>query len=256
MNRFVAVLAMVLTGVVAGWAEPKIPGEAYQQKYQEAAQAFANNNLEEALRFLDEADELEPNVGHGFNLRGAIFTRKRDFDQAEAHFRKALELDPELTLALFNLGEVSFLRKDYAEARKRFQRFAEKNGPNDLADFKMFLCDLLGGNEEAAKKAAQTFPLSPATPLRYYALAALAFKEGNEEEAVELIRSAAQIYPVGQNNAFADSFLELGWLQRAEQENFGLQEGRVIPENVLRSTSPSAEQAPPPPSFEGLFRTE
>ncbi|MFQ3670875.1 MAG: tetratricopeptide repeat protein, partial [Verrucomicrobiia bacterium] len=185
MNRVLAAicaLGWILCGEAPG--QEKVPSPAYQEKYQQAAQAFANGNLDEALKRLDEADQIEPNVAHGFNLRGAILTRKQDFDQAEAMFRKTLEIDPGMNLALFNLGEVAFLRKDYAEARKRFQRFLEKNGSNDLGEFKVFLCDLMGGNPEAAKKAARAFPLSPSTPLRYYALAAVAFKEGNEDEAV------------------------------------------------------------------------
>ncbi|GAB4244837.1 MAG: hypothetical protein OHK005_09880 [Candidatus Methylacidiphilales bacterium] len=258
MTRVFLVASVVaLLFNVDGWAQAKAPSREYQEKYQQAAQAFANNQFDEALRLLDEADKIEPNVSHGFNLRGAIFTKKRDFDQAEAMFKKTLEIDPGVNLALFNLGEVAFLQKSYPEAKKRFQRFIEKNGSNDLGEFKIFLCDLMGGNVEAARKAAKGFPLSPTTPLRYYALAAVAFQDGKEEEAVEYIRSAAAIYPAGQNNAFADSFLELGWLKRAEQESFGLQEQSAIPETVLRPMSgegaESAQPAPAPPNFEGLL---
>ncbi len=254
MNRICAVVCAVsLMWVGNVFGEMKPPSEAYQRKYQEAAQAFANNQFEEATRILDEADQVEPNVSHGFNLRGAIFTKKREFDQAEAMFRKAMEVDPGMNLALFNLGEVAFLQKNYAEAKKRFQRFLEKNGTNDLGEFKVFLCDLQGGNAEAAKKAARAFPLSPSTPLRYYALAAVAFHEGREDDAVEYIRSAAAIYPPGQNNAFADSFLELGWLKRAEQETFGLQENAIVPDTMLRPSGATSGDVVPPPSFEGLL---
>jgi tetratricopeptide (TPR) repeat protein len=163
-------------------------------------------------------------------------------------------MDPNMNLAYFNLGEVSFLQKNYPEAKKRFQTFLEKNGENDLGQFKIFLCDLVGGNADAAKKVGRSFPLSASTPLRYYALAAIAFSEENEAEAIEYIRSAASIYPPGQNNAFADSFIELGWLKRLEQENFGLQDSPVISESVLRPTTsgPAGEEAKAP-SFEGLL---
>lgn len=253
---FLVASVVALLFNVDGWGQAKAPSRAYQEKYQQAAQAFANNQFDEALRLLDEADKIEPNVSHGFNLRGAIFTKKRDFDQAEAMFKKTLEIDPGMNLALFNLGEVAFLQKNYPEAKKRFQRFIEKNGSNDLGEFKIFLCDLMGGNVEAARKAAKAFPLSPTTPLRYYALAAVAFQDGKEEEAVEYIRSAAAIYPPGQNNAFADSFLELGWLKRAEQEAFGLQEQAAFPDSVIRpigEATGSGQPAPAAPNFEGLL---
>ena len=52
------------------------------------------------------------------------------FDQAQAHLLKALEIAPENTKIISNLGYVSLKRGDAAAARKYFQSVLEFD-PND-----------------------------------------------------------------------------------------------------------------------------
>ena len=72
--------------------------------------------------------------------------------------QKASELDPGLWEARFNLAEISFLRKNWAEARRRFEALADakneqaQGATGDLIQFKILLTYLLEGKE---KKAAE-----------------------------------------------------------------------------------------------------
>ena len=58
------------------------------------------------------------------NLRGVALMRLGEYGQAETALQKAREIDPEFWEARFNLAEVPFLRKSWAEARDRFQALA------------------------------------------------------------------------------------------------------------------------------------
>ena len=91
--------------------------ERYRATYVKAAQAFSRNDLDGALAALELSDQAKPNQASNANLRGAIFTRKRDWAKAEEAFRLALKLEPDLPMAQFNLGEVLFLNNKYPEAR-------------------------------------------------------------------------------------------------------------------------------------------
>lgn len=161
------------TGAETGSAESGSPspgqGESTEEKYKVAyvrsAQAFARNDLEGAIKFLDAADQAKPNQANNANLRGAIYTRQRDWAKAEAAFRESLRLQPDMPMAQFNLGEVLFLNNKYAEARERFQIFLNSEPKNDLGLYKIYLCDLLGGNQAKANEFLTQLQPNPSSPL-------------------------------------------------------------------------------------------
>src|SRR5512132_1741023 len=98
-----------------------------------------------ALKQLDAIDARQPDMAAAKNLRGVALMRMRDYGPAEKALHKARELDPDLWEARFNLAEVPFLQKNWAEARHRFEALAaEKNEQvqgttGDLIQFKILL---------------------------------------------------------------------------------------------------------------------
>lgn len=186
--------------------------DKYKVAYVRSAQAFARNDLESAIKFLDEADQAKPNQANNANLRGAIFTRQRDWAKAEAAFRESLRLQPDMPMAQFNLGEVLFLNNKYAEARERFQIFLNSEPKNDLGIYKIYLCDLLGGNQAKAKDFLSQLQPNPSSPLFYFSKAAEAFAKDDKTAGMEYVSSAYRIYPPDANSTFADSLVEKGYL--------------------------------------------
>ena len=88
--------------------------------YDKAFRDFDANNYPEALKQLDAIDARQPDLAESHNLRGVILMRQAQYDQAEVSLQKALASDPKFWNARFNLAEIPFLRKDWGEARKRF----------------------------------------------------------------------------------------------------------------------------------------
>jgi len=191
---------------------PEDVEERYKVVYVKAAQAFSRNDLDQALKYLEIADQAKPNQATDANLRGAIYTRKRDWTNAESSFRKALQLQPDLPMAQFNLGEVLFLINNYGEAREKFQIFLNSQPKNDLGIYKIYLCDLFGGNRAKADDFLSNLEPSPNTPLYYFAKAAEAFHRGDKPAGMEFVSSAYRIYPSDANSNFADSLVEKGYL--------------------------------------------
>ena len=217
------------------------PEEKYKVSYVRSAQAFSRNDLEGALKYLDAADQAKPNQANNANLRGAIYTRQRDWVKAEAAFRDSLRLQPDMPMAQFNLGEVLFLNNKYTEARERFQIFMNSQPSNDLGSYKIYLCDLLGGNQSKAAEFLGHLQPSPNSPLYYFSKAAEAFARQDKAAGMEFVSSAYRIYPPDANATFADSLVEKGYLT-GEQAQPIPEEDKKIKTEELKTLLPAVKK--------------
>jgi len=202
-------------GVHGAYAAPEDVGSEgrYKKFYVSAAEAFSRNQIDEALQLVRQAEQAKPAQANTANLLGAIYTRKRDWAGASTAFRRALQLQPALPMARFNLAEVFFLSRQYSQAKAEFEAFLREQPDNDLAQYKIFLCEILTGNHGHAEKISLALK-GKGDGLAYaYAKAAEAFQNGNREVGLAWIQEAKQRSPCGPHAMFADSLVELGFLQ-------------------------------------------
>jgi len=189
--------------------------------FEQALQAYEQRDFDSAARLAEQADTAEPNQPQVLNLRGAILLEQQKYDEAERFFKQALKADPKFREAQFNLADVPFRNKDYAEARDRFQALlkqtpgGDKNQAAQLINFRVFLTYLLEGKDSRAQKLMEQFQFSGDTPALYYAEAAWEFKHDNADKANDWITSARKIYPSASNAQYAAGFYDLGWLKNA-----------------------------------------
>jgi tetratricopeptide (TPR) repeat protein len=190
-----------------------------RSRFEQAQQAVQQRDFATALKFIDEADAAEPNQPATLNLRGEILMEQKQFDQAEAAFKKVSKLDPKFREAQYNLAQIPFKQKDYGKARDRFEALfnqtpgGDKNQAAQILKFKVYMTLLLEGKESRAQKMMEQFQFTGDTPALYYAQAAWEFKHNNPSKATDWIASAKKIYPSALNNLFSDAFYDLGWLQ-------------------------------------------
>src|SRR6266571_4596350 len=90
-------------------------------KFEQAQQALRQRDFGTAGKLVDEADQADPNQPTTLNLRGEILMEQKQFDEAEAAFKRAAKLDPKFREAQYNLAQIPFKKKDYAKARERFE---------------------------------------------------------------------------------------------------------------------------------------
>src|SRR5438270_342939 len=132
----------------------------------------------------------------------------------------SLATDPKFWNARFNLAEIPFLRKDWAEARKRFEGLLQGNAAElqgdaaQLIQYKILLTYLLEGKENMVDSILAKFELSPDTPAVTYTNAAVAFQHKNEKEEKDLIAAAEKKFSPQLNKLFAESLYEVGWMQK------------------------------------------
>src|SRR5215472_7048460 len=146
-------LAAIAVLVFVSFAADNVaPSKAeLESMYDKAFRAFYSNSYPEALKELDALDARQPDLAESQNLRGVILMREGIYDKAEAALQEALRIDPKFWNARFNLAEIPFLKKDWVEARKRFQDMLASNAAElqgeatQLIQYKILLTYLLEG---------------------------------------------------------------------------------------------------------------
>lgn len=220
--RLIAISLLVLSSFAATGVKPSKP--ELETMYDKAFREFDANHYDAALKALDAIDARQPDLAESKNLRGVVLMRKGEYDKAEKALRKALEIEPKFWNASFNLAEIPFLKKDWAEARNRFEVLVagdseEMKGETSLLiQYKILLTFVLQGKEKMADWIVNKFEGEKDSPALYYSNAAIALQHHNEKEAKEWMDAADKHYAAPLNKLFAESFYEIGWLKKPAGE--------------------------------------
>ncbi|MDP9003848.1 MAG: tetratricopeptide repeat protein, partial [Verrucomicrobiota bacterium] len=218
IRKFATITVLVLSSFAANNVAPT--KAELESMYDKAFREFNANNYPQALLDLDAIDARQPDLAESHNLRGVILMRQAQYDQAETALQKALTTDAKFWNARFNLAEIPFLRKDWAEARKRFEGLLQGNAAElqgeaaQLIQYKILLTYLLEGKENMVDSMLAKFELSPETPAAYYANAAVSLQHKNEKEAKDWLAKAEKSFSPQLNKLFAESLYEVGWMQK------------------------------------------
>ena len=218
IRKIAAVTVLVLSSFAATNVAPS--KSELEAMYSKAFRDFDANNFPEALKELDEIDVRQPDLAESQNLRGVILMRQGIYDKAEAALHEAVRIDPKFWNARFNLAEVPFLKKDWAEARSRFQQLLSGNESDlegdaaQLIQYKILLTYVLEGKENMVDAMLAKFELAPDTPAVQYANAAIALQHKNTKEAKDWMGAAEKKFSPQLNKLFAESLYEVGWLEK------------------------------------------
>ena len=219
--RIWKIAAIAALGLTSFAADNVAPTKAeLEEMYNTAYRAFDAGKFPEALKQLDAIDARQPDLAASKNLRGVILMRQGNYDQAEAALTEAARIDPKFWNARFNLAEIPFLKKDWAEARKRFEQLLS-TGQTDLAkeasqliQYKILLTYLMEGKSNMVDSILAKLELSPDTPAVDYVKAAVALQQKNETEAKDWISAAEKNYSPQLNKLFVESLYEIGWIEK------------------------------------------
>jgi Tfp pilus assembly protein PilF len=192
-------------------ASSTMPSDPAAPMLKKAYELLTKKDLDGALHLVDEAVKDNPKSFAALTLRGMIYSQKKDWTSAEADFQAALAIDPTNMVVKFNLGEIKFVQKDYAAARARFLPLTTDPVMGDFASYKVFLCDLFGGQEAQAQKELSAWN-EETGPSYYYGTAAWDLVHKDTEGARSYLVSASGIFPASKNQFYAASLRDLGYL--------------------------------------------
>ena len=219
--RILKITAVVVLALSSFAAENVAPTKTeLEEMYNKAFREFDANNFSQALKELDAIDARQPELAPSQNLRGVILMRQGIYDKAEAALLEAARIDPKFWNARFNLAEIPFLKKDWAEARKRFEQLLSSSHSDlaseasQLIQYKVLLTYLLEGKENMVDSILAKLELTPDTPAVDYVKAAVALQHKSEKEAKDWMAVAEKNFSPQLNKLFAESLFEVGWLEK------------------------------------------
>jgi tetratricopeptide (TPR) repeat protein len=174
-----------------------------------ATTAFNQGKFAESEKLIDAAEKMDSKKPEIPNLRGAICTKQKRYDEAAQQFTQALALDPKFYPAKLNLAEVKLLAGKYADAAQLYQELKQLDPGSELLQFKLALCALLAGEETRAAAMVDVMNFPGKTPAYYYARAAIALKRGQKETAQKYLENVKKYYSDEQRAYFAQSLKEI-----------------------------------------------
>lgn len=170
---------------------------------------FEAKKYDAALAKLTDLEKQMPDDPFILNLLGAIHTKKKDFANARKYFDRSLEKQPDFFPAKFNLGELLFLERQYAESLAFFRQMQRVDPTNELLQFKVFLCAFQLDDNEGTAAALKKIRYPGDTPAWYYAQAAWEAKKGDKKKAREYVASARAIFNT-KTALFDETFRDIG----------------------------------------------
>ena len=194
------------------WSQVELrgPAEFASAALERATTAFNQGKFAEAEKQVDAAEKVDSKKPEIPNLRGAIFTKQKRYDEAAQQFNQALALDPKFYPAKLNLAEVNLLQGKYAEATQLYQELKQLDPDSELVEFQACaLCAYLPESENKASAMVDVMKFPGKTPAYYYARAAIALKRGEKETAQKYFENVKKYYSEEQCAYFAQSLKEI-----------------------------------------------
>lgn len=214
MNRrlyFIPLLLCCLfaTPLVAQEA-PALSQKEIQGLIDVALKDFDAKAYAKALENLKKAEKADPNSPFIMNVIGATYTKMADYGNAKVAYEKAISLQPDFFPAAYNMAELLFLEKKYAEAYDAFTTLLARNPERELLQFKVFLCLLFLDRKDGAQRLLKQMRLPGEDPAAYYAKAAWEYDHGNKPKFAEYVKTARILFP-DKTTIYDETFRDLGW---------------------------------------------
>lgn len=104
--------------------------------YKKAAEAEGDKDIKSAIRYLKQIVAVDPADFIAWAKLGSLYFEEKSFADAEAAFRKSLELKPEYTPAWNNAGKIRMAQKQYEAAIEVFKH-ASSIDPSSARTFQL-----------------------------------------------------------------------------------------------------------------------
>ena len=152
---------------------------------------FEHGQTKVALDELKQAIAIDPSFPEAYNMRGLIYMRLNDMQQADDSFRRAVSLNPGDSNVQHNYGWLLCQQVRYSEAQLAFN--AAMSNPTYGGRAKTLMaqgiCQAKAGQiTEAEHSLSRSYELDAANPVTGFNLASLLFRRGDNTRAQFYIR--------------------------------------------------------------------
>jgi len=151
-----------------------------------------------AITYYTEAlSKQQPYTAAVQNNLGLAYSMQGDLDNAFAHYRRAIEIDPQHSVAYFNLGNAYSQRGDMRNAEACYRRAIEE----DLQFFQAYrrlgvVLRAQGRYDEAVQNYRKALEIDPSYAAAHYNLANALLSKNDTERAIRQYREAIASDPL------------------------------------------------------------
>ena len=255
---FFALLALVIFLVTWGCGKKQVSSQdefdpVVRRLLIEGTDALKRLEFDRALVLADSAAKRTPNNADLHFLRGRIYSELVCWDDAEASYRKTLDLLPDYRGVWNNLGNNEYRKRAYNKAITCYKKELEHNqaaipwtgmgrtyiqlGKNDSARyafeqaivldstyapayFNMALLEDKEGNPETAfERVSRALSLAPDNLDYRYQVGAILVKMARSEEALQYLEPVAEARPWHHATYYnlGQAYIRLGWEEKAQE---------------------------------------
>lgn len=163
-----------------------------------AVRHFQRGEFDQAIKYIDKAIELEPDVAVHPSFRGLInHARKRDED-ALWDVTKAINLDPDGAAHHYTRGLINHVLENYEDALRDFSKAIELNPENATNYYFRGMINLdIENNEDALKDANKAIELDPNLPVHYSSRGLANYNLEKYDDALKDANKAIELDPDG-----------------------------------------------------------
>lgn len=184
----------LLVGCQAGQEQPTAREDEKAQAFLlQGTQALQQHDFQAALAFADSVEKRTPRSADAPFLCGRIFTELNRLDEAEAAYRRALELRPDYPGVWHNLGNLALHRQQFDVAVARYRReLAQHSSPVPWRGIGRAYVEL-GRTDSARYAFEQAIILDSTYVPAFIDLALLLERQGAFEQALQHVKAARRV---------------------------------------------------------------
>jgi putative PEP-CTERM system TPR-repeat lipoprotein len=161
------------------------------------ANFLRQKQFDQALAAVGRFEKKQPNNPLVYNLKGIVYLAKRDIATARANFERALQIQSDYLPAVGNLAQLDRLDKKPDAARKRYEAILEKEPKNEqaLLGFAGLLQSLSGDPNEIESLLKKAVTVSPQSINARLALVNFYVQKGDRKQALLAAQDANAALP-------------------------------------------------------------
>jgi tetratricopeptide (TPR) repeat protein len=145
-------------------------------------------NLEDAIEYLNEAEEENPNYKDTYRNRGIVYAGQKKYEQALEEFQNVLKLDKKDSETYIHLAQVNLILGRFREGIVNYNFALEYGEPNPEIYFNLGRAYLeIGEEEKANRNFNKAIELNPIEGKYYVAKVRILMQKERWEEALEVL---------------------------------------------------------------------
>ncbi len=166
------------------------------KEFETGVRADQEGKTEDAERHYKKALELAPEYYPAHNNLGSLYLRRHDFVQAQREFQRALELNKNDAAAYFNLGNTYLLTQRYEES-EHYVSEGLRREPNSAFGHLLegTLCSRTGKYAEAEKELKGAVQMDGHLAAPHLELVNLYLRQKRQPEAIEQLETFLKLFP-------------------------------------------------------------